>query len=436
RLSLLQQLDAGLATNAEALSALVEYELGGIEFELEEEHEQSLGDLYFELRQLDGQVVKRSDSLLRENLAWPASLPGPDEAMDVALPGDRAGRMLALEVTPRVDERLLWIVGGTADPPPLLLLVAHERDSLDAALTTLRRTLLGVGAAFGILAAALVAFGVNWALRPLQRLRRVVGKIEAHTLGEPIDASGVPGELTPVYTELNAMLCRVEQALERERAFASAAAHELRTPLAELLASSDVGLRFPEEEQMRASLKEAGEIGREMQRIVEALLLISRGRTDADHSQPQPTLLRPRLVALLARDRLAERQLELETEVPEEAALDCEGPVLEIILRNLIDNALTYTATGGAIQVTANQRTEGVWVLEIENGPTALTEAQLPHLFEPFWREEESRTDRAHVGLGLAVVRHLAGLSGLAVSASLHEDRLCMRLEAAVAHDS
>jgi signal transduction histidine kinase len=431
RASLARQLDAGLAARAEALASLVTYDEGRLEFEFDEEQERELGGIYFEYRLAEGTVIRRSLSLGEVTLPATTAARESGGLTNVVLPNDRLGRMTTLLFSPRVDEPPVSLPEASESPHQLLVVVAVERDTLDGALATLRRTLLAVEGVFAVVCMLLVATGVRWALRPLERLSQTVGSIEADTLTDRTDVAHVPGELVPVYQELNSMLARVERALERERTFADAAAHELRTPLTELLSVSEVALRFPDEERTRGALREALEIGREMQRLVETLLVISRGHIGTASQEAPRARPGPLVSELLTKElgRLEAPVFELTTEVPDEAELPVEPGVLRMILRNLLDNALTYTPSGGSIRVSANLAEDGRWTVRVENGPVALGPQEIPHLFHPFWQHDEARASRLHVGLGLTVVQRLAALSQIAVVAGLEGDRLWIQLE-------
>ena len=102
-----------------------------------------------------------------------------------------------------------------------------------------------------------------------------------------------------------------------------------------------------------------------------------------------------------------------------------------IIVRNLIDNAVRYTPRHGSIAIRDGAGSNGSAALIVENGPVQLDEDELSHLFVPFWQAERSRSDRRHVGLGLAVVQRMAMAIGLQVSAELSGDLLQIRLSEA-----
>ncbi len=428
RANLLRQLDAAVAARAEALASLVTFDEDHFEFEFDEAQERDLGEVYFEFRAEDGAVLRRSRSVRGE------ALPVADEGRahmsfaDARLPDGRRGRGGVLTFQPRLDDPAELADQTAVTPPPLVVAVAVQRGETDRALAALRATLMLVGAGLGVACLLLVGIGSRWALRPLRDLRKTVGAIDAERSNVRVDSRRVPAELRPVYEELNAMLERIERALERERTFADATAHELRMPLTELRAAAEVALRFPDAERNEAALAEVLQIGGEMQRLVEALLTISRGRAGDGGEREAATRLAPIVEALRSgcAERLADKALTLTLNVREEAELPAPPGVVEIVLRNLLDNAIAYTPAGGSITIDAPAA--GPDSIAIENGPIELRQRDLPHLFDPFWRQDEARSDRRHVGLGLTVVERLAAAAGLRVEARLENERLRLLL--------
>jgi two-component system sensor histidine kinase QseC len=345
---------------------------------------------------------------------------------EVPLPGPADGRAVWLAFRPRVD----WEVGSGAQPQQLVVAAALDRGPIDRALGTLLGALIVVGGVIGITVAGLLSIGVRWGLAPLDRLRRQLGGVSAPTISRRIDETGAPGELVPVYRELNGMLDRVERALDRERSFVNAAAHELRTPLAELRATAEVAIRWPDSERATASLRELLAVGREMECLVESLLLISRGHAATVDGEGDRVHVAPIVRDCLQRADgwISDKSLKLTVDLDDGDALRAPRGAVEIVVRNLIDNAVRYTPSAGNVTIRNENGADGSAALIVENDPVALDEDDLPRLFEPFWRAEGARSDREHVGLGMAVVQQVAGAIGLRVDAGLRGDRLQIRV--------
>ncbi|MHC5003189.1 MAG: sensor histidine kinase [Planctomycetota bacterium] len=235
----------------------------------------------------------------------------------------------------------------------------------------------------------------------------------------------------PIYRELNRMLDRVEGVLERERAFVDAAAHELRTPLAELRSAAEVAIRWPEPARASAVLHEVLAIGGEMERLVESLLLISRGDAGGEEPLTSPTVPADTIVpACLDRcnGAISDKAIRLSVQLEEGRSPRAPRDALTIIVRNLVDNAVQYTPVHGRIAIRSEPDSGGSSTFVVENGPVELEAGDLPRLFEPFWRTDTARSDRDHLGLGLAIVQRVAEAVGLRVDARLAGDRLQLRL--------
>ncbi|MHC4413701.1 MAG: sensor histidine kinase [Planctomycetota bacterium] len=427
--SLMRQLDAGLRTRAMALASLVTFDDGRIEFEFDEGKTGTIEEGYFEFQTRSGDVLRRSANLAEASLPM---RPGLDRGFafdDIELPGQIEGRAVWLAFRPRLD----WEAGGGSEPEELVVAAALDREPVDRALATLLGALIAVGVVVGITVGVLVSFGVRWGLAPLGRLSRQLGSVSGRTISKRVDAAGAPGELVPIYRELNSMLDRVERALERERSFANAAAHELRTPLAELRATAEVAIRWPDTGRATASLREMLSIGREMEHLVESLLLIIRGNAAGAESEADEVSVAPIVHECLQRANgsIIDKGLKLTVDLDERNSLRAPPDAVEIMVRNLIDNAVRYTPSEGRVTIRNECAADGSPSLIVENDPVELEEDDLPRLFEPFWRAEGSRSDREHVGLGMAVVTQVAQAIGLRVDAGLAGDRLQIRVSGA-----
>src|SRR5690606_30406849 len=111
---------------------------------------------------------------------------------------------------------------------------------------------------------------VGTGLRPLGRLTREVHEIDLDGARRRVTTSDLPAELAPVAGKLNELLERVESTFERERRFTSHAAHELRTPLAELKVMAELGLRWPDEMTPR-HVEDMLEVVGELEALIDAL---------------------------------------------------------------------------------------------------------------------------------------------------------------------
>lgn len=456
-----QQLDSALEARARAVASLVTLDDGRFDFEFQSASDPALHELYFELRTMEGRLLRRSPNLAESSMTIE---PGRDRVpafADLELPQEVRARAVAFAFVPRVDADVDVALGRPAPSPirahvsingsggrarftnvprprepvasparetdldqPLVIAAAIDRRPMDRALLELLGGVIGVGSIVAFAAVALVIAGVRWGLRPIAHLSGQLGAIDGPTIGRRLHANGSPRELMPIYRELNGMLDRLERTVERERAFASAAAHELRTPLTELRTMIEVAMRWPDPERSCACLGEILAIGREMERLVESLLHLSRVNFVDQHQAPAPVAAIVRQCLQEEQRKIAQKRLRVDVRIDSNATLRASAEAIEIMMRNLIGNAVEYTPSGGAMTIRAEPRGGGSSALLVENGPVELSEADLPHLFEPFWRTDRARTDRTHAGLGLTVVQRIAHAADLRVDARLDDRRL------------
>ncbi len=374
------------------------------------------------VRLRDGTILHRSSGIVPA-----AGLP--------MLEGTAAGPVFADVRLPDGDP--VRVAGRWIEPPlraGVVPTAGIEREAhLTAALSSLplrahladARSAIAAGAALVLaLLTGMAVWLLHRALRPLQTLsgeiaRFPVGSASRFTV--PHQAA----ELEPVVDRLNNLMERLGHTLARERSFAMGAAHELRTPLAGLRARLELALSRPRPaEEYRAALQEALAIERGLESMVGHLLLLARLGQEGRES----FVTKPVDVGRLLRrcwgeffDRAEERVLRVGIKVPEKApeALTSED-LLGLLVRNLFDNAVSYTPRCGSIEISAAHTAQG-WEIVVSNTNPGLREGDLPHLAEPFWRacHDEAARDGRHAGLGLALCYRIAEELGASLAHSL-----------------
>src|SRR5262249_3538686 len=154
------------------------------------------------------------------------------------------------------------------------VVVARSAQKLRGDLVDLRLRLLGAGVALLLLGTIATSWLVRRGLAPLDRLAERAATIGPESLTERFPAGDEPSELGPIRDRLNDLRARLEAAFERERRFPADAAHELRTPIAELRAAAELAARHPDDpEAVAHALTTAGTSSARMERLVSSLLL-------------------------------------------------------------------------------------------------------------------------------------------------------------------
>lgn len=443
--ALASQFDDALHARAAALQSLTHFDGTRVEVDMPGEtmpgYARRTNAEYFVVWVREGagwRVLERSASLTGAD--WPgASLieslsgfggaeggPGRARAIvrDADLPDGRRGRAASARFVPTRDfEDTTPVIAGVVAPEARLL-VAIPRAPLDRTLSLIGWSIAGVCAAMAMASVGAARWAVTRGLRELNDLSRRVRAIGPDMLGTRFDAAGLPAELRPIAEQLSGLLGRLEEAFEREKRFGAAASHELRTPIAELRSLLEVAASRPRtsEEWTRTADSALGVLAR-AQALCETLLRLSRagaGRSVADAA------LRTDLGGLLGKQAARAASMHgreascVRVECEPGLAARVEEAAIDSIVGNLLDNALRHGRVTADEPVVVRGTAQGGKVaVEVTNAGPDLGEADVAHMFEPFWRKDESRNDRRGFGLGLAVARTLARACGGELDAGL-----------------
>jgi len=250
------------------------------------------------------------------------------------------------------------------------------------------------------------------ALKPVDEITRAAQSIGIENLSQRLEVPAAGDELRRLSETWNNMLARLEAAVKRLSQFTADASHELRTPITLIRTTAELTLRRERPaETYREALRHIIDESDRTARLIEDLLLLAR----ADAGLPGLPLDRVELTPLV-RDvceqgqiLAQERQLEISTEAPEQPVyVDANDPALRRLLLLLVDNAVKYTPAGGHITVSVGMEPSGATVTVRDTG-IGIPDAALPHVFERFYRVDESRNREAGgAGLGLAIAQWIA----------------------------
>ena len=268
------------------------------------------------------------------------------------------------------------------------------------------------------------------AVGPVAEITAQATRIEAGTLDQRILAHADTEEYEGLVAVLNRMLERLERGFAAQRRLTADVSHELRTPLTALRGEMEVALRSPRSQREYEQVLRSGleEIDR-LTEMSEDLLLVTRAEASVISAKRVATDL-----ARLVDDKLdrLHRKFE-ERDLTVDRVLCCDHPSVlvdpELITRlvdHLLDNALQFTPLGGRITVQVHPIPGGGGLrLAVENTGPGIAAADLPHLFEPFYRSDpaRTRTDTSGTGLGLALVASIAHLHGGVARASSVPDQ-------------
>ena len=262
-----------------------------------------------------------------------------------------------------------------------------------------------------LVTALLGAWAARRGLQPLRQMGKVAASVNARSLTTRLPAAEMPEELAQLAATVNAMLQRLDDAFQRLSAFSADIAHELRTPLSNLLTHTQVTLTRPRSlEEYREALHGNLEELQWMAQLVNDMLYLAK----ADHGllmpSRQPLDLATEVDALL--EYYAPLAEDAEVRLLREGQAHTEGDrhMLRRALSNLLDNALRFTPVGGEIRVSLEP---GLRIVVANTGPTIAPQL-LERLFDRFYRADPARQEGSseHAGLGLAITRSIVQAHG------------------------
>jgi two-component system sensor histidine kinase TctE len=279
--------------------------------------------------------------------------------------------------------------------------------------------------AAGVLLSLAVYGGIQRGLAPLTRLTAQLENRSVNALS-PIGMTQAPNEVHALVQAINGLLDEVARNVNQEKRFINDAAHQLRTPLAGLISQVELAQRENSDPVLGARLTKVRTGAERSAHLVHQLLTLARTETTARRE--------PLDLAALARDvarewtpRAVVAGVDLGFEGEEHRMVQGDALQLREAMANLIDNALRYTPRGSAVTLKVEADGERTRLLVEDNGP-GLSEADMAHVFQRFWRASELP---GGCGLGLAIVQEIArrhGGEATAENMQPHGLRVVLRL--------
>ena len=328
---------------------------------------------------------------------------------------DLAGTTLTVETATlpvslmaRGGDTLSLFQQATGSPPNgmVRVYVFATTDFAEQARVALDRDLYPVVPAAALLIAAVAFLATRLALRPVEEIRVRTAAVTAADPRERVVVPRTGDEIARLAVTINETLERLESASRAQRRFVADAAHELRSPLASLLATLEVAEVYPDRADWPETVAVAARQARRVHALADDLLLLAR--LDA---APAPARDRPVDLAALAHDVAVDFAARRPVEVLDDSggnALVHGVPLrLERMLRNLVDNATRFARTKVRIEVSV----QGAQVvLTVHDDGPGIPAEQRERVFERFTRLDDDRSrDTGGSGLGLAIVREIAG---------------------------
>jgi signal transduction histidine kinase len=274
------------------------------------------------------------------------------------------------------------------------------------------------GSAVALAALVLLSVALGWLLsgrllRPLRTITATAGSMSAGSLDQRMAIRSAGDEFTRLGQSLDDLFSRLEASFQAQRHFVANASHELRTPLAAERTLLQVALADPAADaaSLRAACEQALLLGAQQARLMEALFTLATGERGVRHRQDFD--LAAVVAGVLARraTEAAGRGVRVDADLAP-APVSGDSGLAEILVDNLVDNALRHNSSGGLLSV-ATGGADGESHLQVANTGPVVPPEDLDRLFEPFQRLGTARTgspgpDGHGHGLGLAIVRAVA----------------------------
>lgn len=403
------------------------------------------GQLNMALLDEQRRVIAASDRFEVPVAALPArampvdNLPAGIEQADVRALGKALGPLTSVWVAP--DGRSFRVLlaripvppGSLAGPETTALLIAFAYE-----LSQVRQIAMSELQIFVLVlligALASTVLGVLIARRIVagpRSLAAAANRISARPMSERLELARTPTELVDSTLAFNRMLDRLEAAFKRLSDFSSDLAHDLRTPINNLLGEAQVALAKPRSAaEYRSVLESAVEDYERISRLIENMLFLARA--DDPHAainrrriDLQPVLERGRgYFELLAEERGVALQIEMQGPEPVWQQVWADETLFIRALGNLVSNALRYAPRASTVIVSTAPHDGGGCTLEVSNDGPPIALAYQQRIFERSFRVDESRAGSASgSGLGLAIVKSIMDLHGGTASVISGEGR-------------
>jgi len=356
-------------------------------------------------------TVKFPPSLLNRN-AGNANKPAIPTSWEQ---GDRNYRGIAAAVPASVKQ---W--------SPVWVAVAMETSHHQHFMTGFRITLWGFVAIAAVLMGLLGWVAARRGLAPLNNMKKSLAEVSASSLSQRLPADQLPAELADLGSTLNVMLSRLEDAFARLSGFSSDIAHELRTPVSNLMTQTQVALsRARTADEYHEILASNAEELERMARMISDMLFLAQADNGLILLSVEPVKLAKEFQQLSEFYEPLMDDKSIRISIVGDAEIMGDRLMLRRAFSNLLSNAIRHTPACGEIFIEIASAEASSVVVEVRN-PGAIPKEHLPHLFERFYRVDPSRhREGESTGLGLAITQsviaaHLGSIEAISVDGTVN----------------
>lgn len=307
-------------------------------------------------------------------------------------------------------------LGGGTGEQALIVLSQDAREAQEL-LADYRRAVFAAILFGGLFAAALGFLVARNGLRPLREMAKTASNISASHLERRLEEENVPQELKVLATTFNAMLERLRHSFCRLSDFSSDLAHELRTPINNLMGQSQVALsRVRSTEEYRNVLESNLEEYERLARMIGDMLFLAKADNTQALLHVEKFDLRAELDKVTAFYEAVAEESNLKIICEGESSVAADPIMTQRAIANLLSNAIRHTSPGGTIHARITTADNSV-TLHISNPGVGIASEHLTKVFDRFYQIDDARErSEAGTGLGLAIVQSIMRLHGGNVS--------------------
>jgi heavy metal sensor kinase len=360
--------------------------------------------VFFRLLSLNGRVFSSSNMVYWKDI--PFSEPAVQELLR-----DRSPVFQTITIRGRKEEvRILYALLS----PGIILQVGQAMEDYSRFLDAFKGMFIGVMTLLIILSAGVGWFMARRAVSGVGAVTRTAQNISAGALEERVPVKSQGDEIDQLAITFNQMLDRIQTLVKEIKEMSDNMAHDLKSPVTRIRGLAEVtlstGKTLSEYENMAASTIE--ECDRLLD-MINTMLMISKTEAGVDK------LFREAFdLAALVREACdlflptaEDEGLSMICRVPDQLPVSGDKRMIQRMLANLIDNAINYTPSGGAVTVTASENGGGNVILTVKDTGIGIASSDLPRIFDRFYRCDQSRS-KPGIGLGLSLARAIARAHG------------------------
>jgi len=312
---------------------------------------------------------------------------------------------------------------GIPGAQPVAVVVALDIDFHRQFMTDFRNS-LWLSIAVGIALSALLGWlAARRGLAPARKALELMHRISADRLGERLPRESMPQELAPLAAAFNDMLARLEDSFRRLSDFSSDLAHELRTPVSNLMTQTQVALaRARTADEYREILYSNLEEYERLSQMTSNMLFLAKADNGLIATRTEIVDLASEVERLFAFYEALAEERGVRLVLAGEGRARADRDMLRRAISNLLSNAIRHTPRDGEIRVSIGADRPGQTRLSVENPGISIAPEHLPRLFDRFYRVDASRRKEGEgAGLGLAIAKSIVEAHGGAISASSAE---------------